>query len=80
MKTIDILKDGILLPPKPGLCQECATDHAPDFPHNAESLYYQMQFKKKYNRWPTWADAIAHLSAEAQEKLKVILRQNGIKI
>lgn len=53
-----------LLPPKEGVCQECAVDHPPDLPHDQESLYYQYHFLAEYGRWPTWDDAMAHCSDE----------------
>ena len=34
----------MILPPKPGVCRECAVDHRPDQPHNRDSLYYQMKY------------------------------------
>lgn len=49
-----------LLPPADGLCRICAVDHKPDAPHNAQSLFYQMRFKLRYQRDGTWADALAH--------------------
>lgn len=51
-----------LLPPREGLCPECAVDHPPDLPHNKSSMYYQTSFRMKNNRWPTWEDAMAHCS------------------
>lgn len=80
VKTVDLLKEGTLLPPHPNKCQECGVNHKEDEPHNPDSLYYQMQFKKKYDRWPTWDDAIAHLAPNAQEAIKVILRENNVEI
>jgi hypothetical protein len=49
-----------MLPPRPGVCQECAVDHKHDEPHNQQSLYYQMHFHARHGRWPTWTDAMAH--------------------
>lgn len=69
-----------LLPVKvvPGKCQECATEHTPDFPHNAQSMAYQYDFYGKHGRWPTWGDAMAHCTPEMQEQWKEGLRENGI--
>lgn len=50
----------MLLPPKPGTCPICATEHEREMPHNAQSLYYQYRFYGIRGRWPTWADAVAH--------------------
>jgi hypothetical protein len=52
---------GMLLPCASNVCQECATDHPHDQPHNQESLYYQYSFHAKHGRWPTWIDAVAHV-------------------
>lgn len=49
-----------LLPCAPGVCPLCATDHAPDQPHNAQSLYYQYRFYAEHGRWPNWDDALLH--------------------
>ena len=44
----------------PGTCPECAVAHAPEQPHNQQSLTYQYKFYDQYGRWPTWDDALAH--------------------
>lgn len=54
----------MLLPPPPGKCPVCATEHDPGLPHNQQSLYYQMRFYGLHGRWPTWADALAHVTNE----------------
>ncbi len=66
-----------LLPPKPGVCQVCAVDHAMDQPHNAQSLYYQYHFYAERGRWPTWADAIAHCTPETKAAWEAELRKCG---
>lgn len=38
----------MLLPPAPGMCQECAADHAADEPHGRDSLYYQYRFRSEH--------------------------------
>ena len=40
----------MILPPDPGVCQECAVDHDPVQPHNRDSLYYQYSFYAKHGR------------------------------
>ncbi len=62
-----------LLPPAPGLCQECAVDHDPTHPHNQQSFYYQFQFNLKHGRSPKWTDAMAHCTPEMQEKWREAL-------
>ncbi len=59
----------LLLPPRPGVCQECAVDHKPEEPHNKDSMYYQMKFKMKNDRWPTWEDAMAHCSQDIKNAM-----------
>ncbi len=73
--TVQIIEDGKvvqtetmhwhLMPPKPGLCAVCAHDHAPDEPHNAQSMYYCVLFNGQHGRAPTWADACAHCDPAA---------------
>lgn len=45
--------------PEP-FCRECAQHHPVDYPHNAESLIYQLNFYEANNRPPSWDDAMAH--------------------
>jgi len=68
---------GMLLPPKPGVCQECAVDHPPEDPHNNQSLYFQYKFRGDHGRWPTWKDAIAHCTPEVREFWEEELRAAG---
>jgi hypothetical protein len=67
----------MLSSPLPDKCQTCAVDHAPDEPHNAQSLYYQYAFYADHGRWPTWADAIAHCSPEIQALWKEELQRRN---
>ncbi len=69
-----------LLPPRSDLCQECATKHEPEMPHNQQSLYYQMAFKIKHGRSPTWADAMAHCSDEMKAVWTEELRKLGVEV
>ncbi|MCG8514528.1 MAG: hypothetical protein MI740_10330 [Halanaerobiales bacterium] len=69
-----------LMPPKPGVCQECAVDHHPALPHNKDSLYYQYYFHGKHGRWPTWKDALAHCNEEVQKKWENVLKEKGVDI
>ena len=70
----------MLLPPKPDVCQECAVDHKPAEAHNRDSLYYQYWFVVKHGRWPTWADAIEHVTDAAHELWRQALADNGITV
>lgn len=69
-----------LLPPREGVCQECAVDHDPRLPHNQRSLYYQMKFQMEHDRGATWVDAMAHCS----DSIKIIwteaLKKIGIEV
>lgn len=67
-----------MLPPKPGVCPECAVNHRPDQPHNPESLYYQMRFRQKHGRFPTWADAMAHCDARVKKMWIDALAERGV--
>ena len=69
-----------LLPPRPGVCQECAVDHLPDAPHNKDSLYYQYHFHNKNGRWPTWTDAMEHCDNETKKKWSKELTDRGEKL
>ena len=67
----------MILPPRPDVCQVCATDHEPALPHNPQSLYYAMCFDALFGRAPTWADASAHCSLETAEAWKASLADLG---
>ncbi len=56
-----------LLPPRKGLCPECAVDHPPELPHDKNSMYYQTNFYMKHERYPTWEDAMAHCSEQMKD-------------
>lgn len=51
-----------LLPAKPGTCPQCAVDHAPEMPHNQQSMFWLYWFYNENGRWPTWKDAMSHCS------------------
>jgi hypothetical protein len=70
----------IILPPAPGLCQECAVKHEPDMPHDFWSLYYQTKFSLENRRAPTWEDAMAHCSEETKKTWKKALADNSVTI
>lgn len=69
-----------LLPPAPGVCQECAVDHDPSLPHNKHSLFYQYKFYNDHGRWPTWEDAMAHCTDEVKDYWKKALAEHGVKL
>ena len=76
------IKEGkmYLMPAAPGTCPICATEHDPEMPHNQQSLYYQMRFKMEHGRGATWADAMAHCSAEIQAQWTAELKEYGIEV
>lgn len=74
------LKPLTLLPPKPGVCQECAVDHPPEYPHNKQSIFYQYSFYNKHGRWPTWKDAMEYCDEETREKWSKALTDRGAKL
>ena len=70
----------MLVPPLPDVCQECATKHDPEMPHNQQSLYYQYYFYSKHGRWPTWKDAMAHCSDEMKAIWIEELHTHGVEV
>lgn len=56
-----------MLAPAPDVCQQCATKHKPEQPHNQQSLYWQYYFFADHDRWPTWKDAMAHCTPEIKK-------------
>lgn len=70
----------ILLPPDPSVCQECATNHPPEHPHDAASLYYATRFQIEQSRVPTWLDAMAHCSQDIQDTWVKELTARGVDV
>lgn len=64
-----------ICPPMPGACKVCATFHAPDLPHDRDSLYFVIQFRRRYKRFPTWDDAMAHCDTATR---KAFCAERGI--
>ncbi len=67
-----------LLPAAAGTCPQCATTHAPEMPHNQQSLYWQYHFYGTNGRWPTWTDAMAHCTDEVKQHWIRELAKHGI--
>ena len=83
MNRAQQLQDGgtmMLLPPAADRCQECATAHDPEHPHNAQSLYYQTAFQMEHGRPATWLDAMAHCQERVQAVWKAALIERGIDV
>lgn len=70
----------ILLPPPAGRCPECAREHDPQQPHDAQSFYYQFKFNWEHGRKATWADAMAHCSDETKAIWTEELRKLGVEV
>jgi hypothetical protein len=74
----------MLMPCAPDVCQECATDHPHENPHNQQSLHYQYSFYATHGRWPTWTDAMQHCTDEMKaawrEQLVALMKEKGMKI
>ena len=70
----------MLVPPAPDVCQECATPHDADLPHNRDSLSYQMRFHALHGRWPTWADALAHCDGAMRADWTAELTKLGVDL
>jgi hypothetical protein len=69
-----------LLPTAPGVCSQCGVDHEPEQPHDAASLRYQYAFYAEHDRWPTWADALAHCAPDVRAAWAERLREHGIEV
>lgn len=67
-----------LLPVAPGTCEQCATKHPAEDPHNQQSLHYQYWFYGKHGRWPTWEDAMEHCTHEIKQLWRGALQAKGI--
>ena len=79
MKT-ELKSFSMILKPDPSKCQECAVAHPPEFPHDQQSLYYQVKFKLKRKRFPKWRDAMAHCDKEMKAEWKKRLGERGIEV
>lgn len=78
--TNDGYEELIFLPPRPGTCPECGAKHEPEEPHNRSSLYYQMKFRQKHGRSPTWEDAMSHCDRHTKEVWARKLEGLGVEI
>ena len=66
-----------MMPARPGTCAFCARDHESHLAHDVHSLFYQTRFYLKWGRYPTWADACAHLAADDAHRWQVSLAAVG---
>lgn len=59
-------------PPYPR-CPECGAEHPPELPHDGNAIEYQMRFRAKHGRAPTWEDSMAHCCDEIKEAYRYLL-------
>lgn len=71
------LQPWTLMPASEGTCPECATEHDPRMPHNAQSLFYQYRFYAEHGRWPQWYDALAHVEDDLRVEWEMALMARG---
>ncbi len=73
-----------MLPGRKGTCSMCHVKHAPDQPHNQQSLAYKMKFHAINGRYPTWSDAMAHCALEVRQTWKngmiALMEEKGIEV
>lgn len=69
-----------MLPAAPNTCEQCAVTHAPEMPHNAQSLFYQYHFYAQHQRWPNWTDAMSHCTPEMQAHWIAELNKAGVDV
>lgn len=70
----------MLQPPPEGHCPVCATQHAPEEPHNPDSLFWQTARWREHKEPPTWTDALAHVKEPARSFWVRELRSYGIEV
>jgi len=69
-----------LMPAREGTCEVCATAHAIELPHNAQSLFYQTRFNIEHGRAATWTDAMEHCALELQALWREKLIEIGVDV
>lgn len=58
-------------------CKVCGTHHFEYAPHDATSITYQLNFRARNGRNPTWMDAMAHCPPDTRDvTLKVLEAYN----
>jgi hypothetical protein len=69
-----------LLPPAEGACPVCATKHAPEEPHNPDSLHWQTARTIAGAPMPTWADALEHVEEPLRAAWVEALAERGVVV
>lgn len=70
----------MMMPAKEGTCSECAVEHDPTHPHNAQSMFYQYKFFNEFGRWPDWKDAMKHCPKEIKAHWMEHLEKLGVNV
>ena len=60
-----------------GTCKFCGARHSLIDGHSLPSLFYQSRFRAAHGREPTWADAVAHLPGDLQERWRRVVASMG---
>lgn len=69
-----------MMPAAPGKCEMCGSEHGPDLPHNAQSLFYAVRFNAEHGRAPTWLDAMEHCTPEMRDLWIGALIDRGVNV
>ncbi|MBR1565146.1 MAG: hypothetical protein IJ649_00140 [Oscillospiraceae bacterium] len=77
---MDSMEEIRIRAPGPRACKLCAARHKPGMPHDRDSLYYQNKFWRRYKRFPTWNDAMAHCTEEVKAAFVKELANRGIYV
>ncbi len=78
--NIVVKKFDLMLGARPDHCPECNIKHDATEPHDATTLFYQVKFQREHDRWPTWADAMAHCSMETKRFWIKELAKHGVSV
>lgn len=69
-----------LLPPAPSACQVCAREHAPEQPHDAQSLYWATARAMEGKPNPTWHEAMEHCMPDVRASWSEHLTLRGVDL
>ena len=70
----------LMMPAAPGKCEMCGAEHAPELPHNAQSIFYAVRFNQLHGRAPNWIDAMEHCTDEMKEMWIEALADQGVDV
>lgn len=69
-----------MMPAAPGKCEMCGSEHEPELPHNAQSLFYAVRFNAEHGRAPNWLDAMEHCTQEMKDLWTAALIERGVDV